>query len=119
MRIRLLDVVASLVLRAARRLSGCPRDVVSRSGRRRRRREKREWWNWSYSDDAAGAEEDGGVWRRTILMGEKCKPLDFPGVIYYDADGRRLSEVPTPRSPMRSPFLSYTARSPVTAGYST
>ncbi|KAJ8493600.1 hypothetical protein OPV22_015321 [Ensete ventricosum] len=64
-----------------------------------------------------GAEEDGGdgVWRRTILMGEKCQPLDFSGVIYYDADGRRLSEVPTQRSPLRSPLPSLALKAPMTA----
>ncbi|KAG1342729.1 hypothetical protein COCNU_05G009580 [Cocos nucifera] len=51
-------------------------------------------------------EEEEGVWRRSILMGEKCQPLNFSGVIYYDADGRKLSEVPPPRSPLRSPLPS-------------
>lgn len=60
---------------------------------------------------------EDGVWRRTILMGEKCQPLDFSGVIYYDADGRQLAAVPTPRSPLRSPLPSFAQKSPVTAGY--
>ncbi|KAI3847910.1 hypothetical protein MKX03_026149 [Papaver bracteatum] len=47
---------------------------------------------------------DGGVWQRGILMGEKCQPPDFSGVIYYDVDGRQLSEIP--RSPRASPFPS-------------
>ncbi|XP_010905876.1 uncharacterized protein [Elaeis guineensis] len=51
-------------------------------------------------------EEEEGVWQRSILMGEKCQPLDFSGVIYYDADGRKLSEAPPPRSPLRSPLPS-------------
>jgi hypothetical protein len=34
-------------------------------------------------------------WRRpAILMGERCKPLDFPGIIHYDSFGRRLSAAP-------------------------
>ena len=45
-----------------------------------------------------------GVWRKEILMGERCQPLDFSGVIYYDAEGRRLAQPPPPRSPMRSPL---------------
>ncbi|XP_039116255.1 uncharacterized protein LOC120251698 [Dioscorea cayenensis subsp. rotundata] len=49
----------------------------------------------------------GGVWRRSILMGEKCQPLDFSGVIYYDNNGKQLSEIPTPRSPLRSPLPSF------------
>ncbi|KAI3981198.1 hypothetical protein MKX01_016333 [Papaver californicum] len=52
-------------------------------------------------DDEGG---DGGLWQRGILMGEKCQPPDFSGVIYYDVDGRQLSEIP--RSPRASPFPS-------------
>ena len=47
-------------------------------------------------------EEEGGLWRKEILMGERCRPLEFSGVIYYDADGHRLAQ--PPRSPMRSPL---------------
>ncbi|CAO2165472.1 unnamed protein product [Urochloa humidicola] len=32
----------------------------------------------------------GGVWRRAILMGRRCEPLDFPGAIHYDSFGRRV-----------------------------
>ncbi|KAL6614953.1 hypothetical protein ACP70R_037223 [Stipagrostis hirtigluma subsp. patula] len=43
-------------------------------------------------------EEDGeGLWRRTILMGQRCEPLDFPGAIHYDSLGRRLPAPPRPR----------------------
>lgn len=34
---------------------------------------------------------DGGVWRKAILMGDKCQPLDFSGVIYYDENGNKLN----------------------------
>ncbi|KAK6921122.1 hypothetical protein RJ641_014800 [Dillenia turbinata] len=40
----------------------------------------------------------GGVWQKQILMGDKCEPLDFSGVIHYDGNGKQLSE-----PPMRSP----------------
>ncbi|CAN1839005.1 hypothetical protein LINPERHAP1_LOCUS35621 [Linum perenne] len=33
---------------------------------------------------------DGGVWQRSILMGDKCQPLAFSGVIYYDSRGKRV-----------------------------
>ena len=46
---------------------------------------------------------DGGLWQRSILMGEKCQPPEFSGVIYYDIDGKRLPELP-PRSPRASPL---------------
>ncbi|KAG9450117.1 hypothetical protein H6P81_010082 [Aristolochia fimbriata] len=53
-------------------------------------------------DDGFG---DGGLWQRDILMGEKCQPLDFSGVIYYDSDGKQLPEIP-PRSPRVTPLQS-------------
>ncbi|CAL4962734.1 unnamed protein product [Urochloa decumbens] len=38
-----------------------------------------------------GRQEQGGaVWRRAILMGRRCEPLDFPGAIHYDSFGRRV-----------------------------
>lgn len=51
-------------------------------------------------------EKTDGVWRKEILMGDKCQPLDFSGVIYYDKDGKLLSELPM-RSPRASPLLGY------------
>ncbi|XWS48336.1 hypothetical protein CRYUN_Cryun13aG0066800 [Craigia yunnanensis] len=49
---------------------------------------------------------DGGVWQRAILMGDKCEPLDFSGVIYYDSKGNQLDELPL-RSPRASPMPAY------------
>ncbi|XXG65602.1 hypothetical protein AAC387_Pa05g3261 [Persea americana] len=46
----------------------------------------------------AEEEEKGGLWQKEILMGEKCQPLDFSGVIYYDKHGKPVSGIP-PRSP--------------------
>ncbi|XP_074306588.1 uncharacterized protein LOC141641840 [Silene latifolia] len=40
---------------------------------------------------------EGGLWQKNILLGEKCKPLEYSGVIYYDNYGNRISEIP--RSP--------------------
>ncbi|KAL5208376.1 hypothetical protein ABZP36_032811 [Zizania latifolia] len=47
---------------------------------------------------------EDGLWRKEILTGERCQPLDFSGVIYYDAEGQRLEQPPPPRSPLRSPL---------------
>ncbi|XVF09668.1 hypothetical protein REPUB_Repub07fG0114700 [Reevesia pubescens] len=52
---------------------------------------------------------DGGVWQRSILMGDKCQPLDFSGVIYYDSKGNQLDELPI-RSPRASPMPGYLAQ---------
>ncbi|XP_030532533.1 uncharacterized protein LOC115742403 [Rhodamnia argentea] len=52
---------------------------------------------------------DGGVWQRSILMGDKCQPLDFSGVIYYDENGKKLDQAPL-RSPRASPLPGYLSR---------
>ncbi|KAF2932367.1 hypothetical protein DAI22_05g282200 [Oryza sativa Japonica Group] len=48
---------------------------------------------------SAPAKQDGGggeaIWQRTILMGERCQPLDFDGAVHYDSFGRRMA---APRS---------------------
>ncbi|XP_052181005.1 uncharacterized protein LOC127794137 [Diospyros lotus] len=46
------------------------------------------------------------VWQRTILMGDKCQPLNFSGVIYYDSNGKQVTELPA-RSPRASPLPRY------------
>ncbi|KQK00993.1 uncharacterized protein LOC100831436 [Brachypodium distachyon] len=65
-----------------------------------RRRTRKPAEEWSFEEDV----EDSGVWRKEILMGERCQPLEFSGAIYYDAEGRRLGAPPPPRTPMRSPL---------------
>ncbi|XAR55853.1 hypothetical protein NMG60_11036073 [Bertholletia excelsa] len=61
------------------------------------------------AEDETQAEKgfgEGYLWQKTILMGEKCQPLKFPGVIYYDNNGNRISEFPA-RSPRVSPVHSF------------
>ncbi|CAL0299739.1 unnamed protein product [Lupinus luteus] len=44
-------------------------------------------------------EDDNCLWKKTILMGERCQPLEFPGSIFYDSEGNQISEPPrTPRN---------------------
>ncbi|CAN6280218.1 unnamed protein product [Urochloa humidicola] len=70
----------------------------SKSKSKRRRRREAE------DDELSFEWEEDGVWRKEIMMGERCQPLEFSGAIYYDAAGRRLEQPPTPRSPLRSPL---------------
>lgn len=35
-------------------------------------------------------EEDEAVWRKAIIMGDKCRPLQFSGHIAFDSDGNQL-----------------------------
>ncbi|KAK9684414.1 hypothetical protein RND81_10G208300 [Saponaria officinalis] len=62
---------------------------------------KRTGHDRNYEGESSFGED--GVWRRSILMGDKCEPLDFSGVIYYDCNGNMLSHVPV-KSPRASPF---------------
>ncbi|KAK9742542.1 hypothetical protein RND81_03G180300 [Saponaria officinalis] len=34
-----------------------------------------------------GYEEEEAVWKKRIIKGGKCRPLNFPGIIEYDYDG--------------------------------
>lgn len=49
-------------------------------------------------------DRDKCLWKKTILMGEKCEPLEFSGAIFYDNEGNQISE--PPRTPRNSPSIS-------------
>ncbi|KAF7850259.1 hypothetical protein BT93_L5671 [Corymbia citriodora subsp. variegata] len=80
---------------------------------RRRRSRSGSGGGGEEEESEADSEEfgfgDGGVWQRSILMGDKCQPLDFSGVIYYDEYGKKLEQPPL-RSPRASPMPGYLAR---------
>ncbi|KAJ6891227.1 hypothetical protein NC651_024663 [Populus alba x Populus x berolinensis] len=59
--------------------------------------------------EEAGGLEEGGLWQKSILMGEKCQPPEFSGVIFYDGHGNQQSQMP--RSPRASslPSISFPA----------
>lgn len=71
---------------------------------KRGRREKEDEVK-AHDRAAAMDEEDGGdfLWQRRILMGERCQPPDFAGVIIYDDKGNQLPEFPA-RSPKLNIF---------------
>lgn len=49
---------------------------------------------------------EGGLWQKAILMGDKCRPPEFSGAIYYDSYGNQLPEPPkSPRA--SSPLPSF------------
>ncbi|GJN28871.1 hypothetical protein PR202_gb17043 [Eleusine coracana subsp. coracana] len=95
----LLQAVAELVSRLQRAAKRMAKGSPSRSS---------AMWKKTFSMPSSPAKArrgaEVGLWRKEILMGERCQPLDFSGVIYYDAEGRRLAHPPPPRSPMRSPL---------------
>ncbi|OIV98235.1 hypothetical protein TanjilG_09887 [Lupinus angustifolius] len=36
---------------------------------------------------------DGGVWQKEIMMGDKCEPLDFSGLICYNSKGKQVNKI--------------------------
>ncbi|CAM0879286.1 unnamed protein product [Alopecurus aequalis] len=42
-------------------------------------------------EEEAAVEDEEAVWRKAIIMGEKCRPLVFSGHIAFDSDGNQLS----------------------------
>ncbi|KAI3976852.1 hypothetical protein MKX01_008710 [Papaver californicum] len=48
------------------------------------------------------------LWQKNIMMGEKCQPPDFSGVIYYDNQGHQVGEMPrSPRSAQLQNFYDF------------
>lgn len=64
---------------------------------------------------------DGGdeacVWRRTILLGRRCQPLEFTGVIHYDCEGQRLWQPRTPPQSASPLLMSPVRHLPSEVGY--
>lgn len=52
--------------------------------------------------------DEACVWRRAILLGRRCQPLEFAGAIHYDCEGQRLWQ---PRTPPRTPIMMSPVRS--------
>jgi hypothetical protein len=96
----LLGKASSAVATCARRVSRATRRLLRpRPSHRRDRREPlpidvdhHQQEEPPRADEVEAAED--ALWRRAILMGERCKPLDFPDVIHYDSFGRRLVAAP-------------------------
>lgn len=40
-----------------------------------------------HDDYQVNWEDENALWKRTIIKGEKCRPLEFSGKISYDANG--------------------------------
>lgn len=46
-----------------------------------------------HHDDHDGHDDDDeAVWKRTIIMGERCRPFEFSGKISYDENGNSIPE---------------------------
>jgi len=56
-------------------------------------------WSSNDDDDEVAAEEEDALWKKTIIMGGKCRPLESSGHIAYDSDGNPLQ--PPPPAPVK------------------
>ena len=47
-------------------------------------------WNRRSTAPGSSSDDEEAVWRKAIIMGEKCRPLQFSGHIAFDSDGNQL-----------------------------
>ncbi|CAD6239303.1 unnamed protein product [Miscanthus lutarioriparius] len=55
---------------------------------------------WSSGDDDVGPDGDGtaeeeALWKKAIILGDKCRPLEFSGHITHDSDGNPMQPQPS------------------------
>lgn len=114
------SLCAKHVSRAAKKMaSGSPKSPLPKtkhllmtvSNKAMKFRRKKNTGDKFGGDDDDISFGDEGLWQRAILMGDKCEPLNFSGVIYYDCDGKKLPEPPG-KSPRASPLPRYAYVSP-------
>ncbi|KAE9596143.1 hypothetical protein Lalb_Chr17g0346181 [Lupinus albus] len=46
-----------------------------------------------YDEEDYGDQDEQVLWRKNILMGERCRPIDFSGKILYDSKGNMLPDL--------------------------
>jgi hypothetical protein len=54
------------------------------------------WRKLEQDEDCDDGSEE--IWRRSIVMGERCRPLDFSGKIMYDCEGNLIPDHSTQSS---------------------
>lgn len=58
-------------------------------------------WSGGGGDDAYvdadgdGTAEEEALWKKTIILGDKCRPLEFSGHLAYDCDGNPMQPQPS------------------------
>jgi hypothetical protein len=52
----------------------------------------------SSDDEEAAVEDEEAVWRKAIIMGERCRPLEFSGHIAFDSNGNLLPPGPAKKA---------------------
>ncbi|MED6223506.1 hypothetical protein PIB30_074573 [Stylosanthes scabra] len=48
---------------------------------------------YSSDDHDQHHQDDEAIWKKNILMGERCRPVDFSGKIIYDAHGNLVRDL--------------------------
>ncbi|XVF71465.1 hypothetical protein PTKIN_Ptkin12aG0039600 [Pterospermum kingtungense] len=49
------------------------------------------WKKVQAEEEVEDDDDEEAVWRKTIIKGERCRPLDFSGKILYDSQGNLLT----------------------------
>ncbi|KAK7265028.1 hypothetical protein RJT34_32644 [Clitoria ternatea] len=99
-----ITAILALLTKRASRVTGKPKKLLSNIsgkalfGQNNEKKKKRVAEEWGKD----------GLWQKEILMGVKCEPLDYSGVIYYDGNGKQMNG--PLRSPRASPLPGYLAR---------
>ncbi|KAL1308179.1 hypothetical protein HN51_050116 [Arachis hypogaea] len=55
--------------------------------------EEQEEIFYSSDDHDQHQKDDEAIWKKNILMGERCRPVDFSGKIIYDAHGNLVRDL--------------------------
>ncbi|KAJ1284517.1 hypothetical protein BS78_03G210200 [Paspalum vaginatum] len=99
----LRDVVSDSPLVVVKRGTLMMRKVKARRIQERKRRKG--------GGDVLDGDGEPCVWRRAILLGRRCQPLEFTGAIHYGCEGQRLWQPRTPPlSPVHPSELGYMDR---------
>ncbi|KAK9271892.1 hypothetical protein L1049_002257 [Liquidambar formosana] len=48
--------------------------------------------SWKKLQAEEDEEDEEAIWKKTIMMGERCQPLDFSGNIVYDSQGNPIPD---------------------------
>nr|DAD35652.1 TPA_asm: hypothetical protein HUJ06_006292 [Nelumbo nucifera] len=52
------------------------------------------WRRKVENDDEDDGSDEVAIWKKTIMIGGRCRPLEFSGKILYDSEGNLLPELP-------------------------
>ncbi|XP_061367905.1 uncharacterized protein LOC133310924 [Gastrolobium bilobum] len=82
-----------LISKLNRNISNRALSMVNMLSWRKLRTEEEEEEEGEGDEADCGDQDEEALWRKNILMGERCRPLDFSGKIEYDSEGKTLPDL--------------------------